>query len=177
MGIKLISVFSIAFLVFAQNITAQETGPETGQNIEETDIVRFYNSELFHWNYNMFDGLTLVYKNQSSSTSFRINEMMRNAFLEYSDSSQEYNSYRKKTITGNVLIYSGLALALSAFIPLYSNIENEAAFYRNINISIGLSVSGLVSTIIGSFFSSSGQENIFNAVNMFNKNKLQELTR
>jgi hypothetical protein len=170
---RLTAVFSIAFLVFAQNITAQETE----QNTEETDIVRFYNSELFHWNYNMFDGLTLVYKNQSSSTSFRINEMMRNALLEYSDSSQEYNSYRRKTVTGNIFIYSGLALALSAFIPLYSNTTNDADFIRNISISIGLSGSGLLSTIIGSFVSSSGQENIFNAVNMFNRNKLRELSR
>lgn len=161
----------VLLLVAVNNTYAQEVGHEN------VNFIQFYNSEMFQWNYNMFGGLTLNYQNQNSGISFGINQAMRNALLQFPDSDQAYNSYRRKNTTGNILMYGGLAIILSAYIPLYNQIlnDNPDTFNRNIGWTIGLSTGGLISTLIGSFVFSSGQENLFNAINMFNRNKVREL--
>ena len=101
---------------------------------------------------------------------------MKNALLSFPDSGQEYNSFRDKTITGNILIFSGLALVCGAFIPLFTppNNNSEDAALRNSIISIALSGSEFIATIIGTNFSSSGMEHLFSAVSIFNRNKIRE---
>ena len=164
----------VLLLVFVQNTDAQETGHG---NI---NFQQFYDSEMFQWNFNMFGGLTLNYQNQNSSITFGINQAMKNALLQFPDSAQAYNSYRKKNTVGNILIYGGVAIILSAYIPLYNQILNDNpidTLNRNIGWAIGLSSGGAISTLIGSFVYSSGQEDLFSAVNMFNRNKARELNR
>jgi len=158
-------------------LVAQEIESE----IRNTNLVQFYDSELFTWNYNMFGDLTLNYRNINSGISFGINDTMKNALLEFLDSGQAYNSYRKKNIAGNILINGGLAIVLSSYIPLYDNLLmlnfDQNKYDSNIRWTIGLAASGLISTIIGSFISTSGTESLFNSVNLFNRNKARELSK
>jgi len=165
----------VVLFVFAQNLAAQETEQGINQNTGGINLVQFYDSELFQWNYNMLGGLSLNYQNQNSGISFGINDAMKNALLEFPDSGQAYNSYKKKNTAGNILIYGGLALILGAYIPLYNQVldDNPNNFDRNMGWSIGLASSGVVSTMVGSFVFSSGTESLFNAVNLFNRNKVR----
>ena len=178
MKYRLIFIFSIALLIFNQNISAQETEAGIGQNIKNINLVQLYDSELFTWNYNMFGGLSLNYQNQNSGISIVINETMKKALLEFPDSSWSYNSYIKKNTAGNVLMYGGLVIVLTAYIPMYNIILNNSNdFNRDIGWTIGLTSSGLISAIIGSFIYSSGTEDLFNAINLFNRNKVRELIK
>jgi len=170
----------IAVLLFAQNVFAQETG----QYDEKTDFFRFYNSELFQWDYSTFDGPQLNFQNQSSGTSFGINSLMRDTLLKYPDSAQYYDSYRKKTIAGNVLSYGGLAAFLGGFISLelfyLQRIGSDSMSQSDINAgltSVGFLLGGLVSTLIGEFVLSSGQKSLFTSVNLYNRNRLREFSR
>ena len=176
MKTKLMFVFSVGLLTLTQNLTAQNNESGINQNNEKLNLIHYYDSELFHWSYNMYGGLILNYQNQNSGTSFDINETMKNALLSFPDSGQEYKSFRDKTITGNILMFSGLALVFGAFIPLFTPPINnsEDAVLRNSIISIALSGSGLIATIIGTNFFSSGQEHLFSAVSIYNRNKIRE---
>ena len=175
MKIKLVFIISVVLLTFTQNLTAQNNESEINQNNENLSLIHYYDSELFHWSYNMYGGLILNYQNQNSGTSFDINETMKNALLSFPDSGQEYNSFKDKTTAGNILMFSGLALVFSAFIPLFTPPYNsEDAVLRNTIISTALSGSGLIATIIGTNFFSSGQEHLFSAVSIYNRNKIRE---
>ena len=166
------TLFKIGFIVltviFSGNLMAQEDA------ISDSNLLGFYDSELFHWSYNMMGGLALNFQNQSSSTTFGISKSMRDALRTFPDSGQEYNSYFRKNVSGNILMYSGLLAILGAvFIPIYTDINNDDLWERNFRIYMGVTLGGAVSTLIGSFIFSSGQENIFNAVNMYNRNRIR----
>jgi len=162
-----ITVFALA-INFCGSLTAQE-------NMEiDNNLGHYYDSELFNWSYSMFGGVSLNYLNQSSSTIYGIHTSMRNALLSYSDSGQEYKSYKWKNLTGNILMWGGVVMAISAFIPLYTDTNDNNISELNRNISLSLSFGGLVTTFTGIFFNASGQKNIFNAVTMFNRQKIME---
>jgi len=150
---------------FSGNLFAQEN------NETNSDLSNFYNAELFHWSYNMFGGLSLNLYNQSSSTMYGINKSMEDALLSFPDSSREYFSYKQKNTVGNLLTWSGVAMVvLGSFVPMMGRDDNYA---RNAAISGGAIGGGIISMFIGSFVSSSGQENLFYAVNNYNRNKMQ----
>jgi hypothetical protein len=116
----------------------------------------------------MFGGLTLNFQNQSSITTFGLKESMKKVLIEYEDTNQQYRSYRGKTIAGNILMWGGLAtLFAGAYAPLFSN-EN------NLKIGLGIMLGGVVSEIIGAFVLQSGQENIFNAINLYNRHRIND---
>ena len=160
-----ISFFMLA-MIFSGKLMAQESIQAN------SNLLNYYNTELFHWSYNMFGGLSLNYYNQSSSTMFGINNSMKEALQSYPDSSQEYNSYKRKNKTGNILMWGGLAIILGgAFIPVIGVNDNDN-FDRYLQAYAGVTIGGAVATLVGSFFLSSGQENLFYAVNDFNRAKM-----
>jgi hypothetical protein len=69
----------------------------------------------------------------------------------------------------------GLATVLGgAYIPFFGDWEDNA-YENNLKIGLGVMLSGLVSEIIGIFVLQSGQENIFNAVNLYNRHRIKDL--
>ena len=169
---KLTALFLIACLAIPQSLFAQDNS---------LSFEHIYDSELFQWNYNMFGGLILNYQNQTSGIFFGLNNHnMREALLSYPDSAREYKAYRTKNIWGNGLLWGGLALSMIAsLVPLFaitpdSSLDDDARMWR---ISLGVSVTGLVAAIAGAIAHSSGQESIFTAVNMHNRNRARELSR
>jgi hypothetical protein len=153
-------------LVFSGNLIAQENKPAN------SDLLHYYDTELFQWSYSMFGGLTLNFQNQSSITVYGIKEHMKNAILQYEDTNQKYHSYRKKTLAGNILTWGGLATVLAgAYIPIFGA---SGADERNLKIGLGIMLGGLASEIVGILMLQSGQENIFDAVNLYNRHKIND---
>jgi hypothetical protein len=71
-------------------------------------------------------------------------------------------------------MWSGLATVLGgALIPTFGNREDRT-YENNLKIGLGVMLGGLVSEIIGVFVLQSGQENIFDAVNLYNRNRINE---
>jgi len=160
--------FFMLAVIFSENLLAQESIQAN------SNLLNYYNTELFHWSYNMLGGLSLNLYNQSSSTLFGINNSMKEALQSYPDSSQEYNTYKWKNTTGNILMWGGLAIILSgAFIPAFG-VDDSDNFDRYLQAYVGVTIGGAVTTLVGSFFLSSGQENIFYAVNDFNRAKIKD---
>jgi hypothetical protein len=159
-----IGVFTLV-LLFSQNLFAQE-------NIQENNnLLNYYGTELFQWSYDFWGGLNLNYQNQSSKTMFGLRDSMQKALALYDDTNQKYLSYKKKTLLGNIFFWSGYAAILSGpFILAYGHNYSSTT----LNVTQGVLGGGLVSLLIGSFIFTSGQENIFDAVNLYNKNKMME---
>jgi len=167
---------SVLLLAVAQNTNAQEVkNDKTNENI---DFLQFYDNEMFHWNFSTFGGLTLNYRNDNWEYSpFGVNinnERIRNALLEYPDSAQAYNSFRKYKITGNILYWGGIVLMLGSLVPIFTIEDNEKL---SIGLYTGMLLGGITTSTIGGFQFDSAQLNLFNAVNMFNRNKARELNR
>jgi len=160
--------FFILAVTFSGNLMAQESIQA------DSNLLNYYNNELFHWSYNMIGGLSLNLYNQSSSTVFGINKSMKDAFQSYPDSNQEYGSYKWKNTTGNILIWGGIATILGgAFIPI-AGINDSDYLDRYLKVYAGVTIVGLVTTLVGTFFYISGQENLFYAVSNFNRAKIKD---
>jgi len=170
-------LISVLLLAAAQNTNAQEVEYKNNIVNENVNFLQFYDNEMFHWNFYTFGGLTLNYGNDNwEYSTFGVNinnERIRNALLEYPDSAQAYNSFRKNKITGNILYWSGIVLMLHSLIPVFA-INNEKL---SIGLYSGMLAGGMTSSIIGIFQFNSAQSNLFNAVNMFNRNKAGELNK
>jgi hypothetical protein len=161
--------FFALVLLFSQNLVAQESAQENN------DFLNYYNTELFQWSYGFWSGLTLNYQNQSSNTTFGLKKSMQNALALYDDTNQKLLSYKKKALLGNIFTWTGCAAILaSQFIPIPDLISDSNYSSTTIYAYYGFFGGGLVSVLIGGLILTSGQENIFDAVNLYNRNKLAE---
>jgi len=161
--------FFALILLFSQNLAAQE-------NVQEnSDLLSYYGTELFQWSYDSWGGLNLNYQNQSSTTMFGLKESMQKALASYDNTYQKYLSYKKKTLWGNIFFWSGYAAVLSfPFIMAFSPMEDDNFSRTTMNVTLGLVGGGCLSLIISSFILNSGREDIFDVVNLYNRNKIAE---
>lgn len=156
--------FLASALAFSGTLAAQE--------IEKTDnrFLSYYDTELFQWSYSLFGGLTLNFQNQSSLTSFgMLKDTMKNALFQYEDVDKKYRSYRNRTIASHTLIWTGFAAIMAG--PALGNWKAGSDSTR---IGIGVTLGGLVAELIGIVLFHSGQENIFDAVNLYNRHKIRD---
>jgi hypothetical protein len=176
-------VLKIGFLAWAITLSgalaAQETTPTTQTN--NNDLLHYYDTELFQWSYSMFGGMALNFQNQSSTTIFGIKEPMINALAQYEDTNQLYRSYRSKTTAGHILLWGGMAATVvGIYMPIfYYTPGSDSSPYTNtyeynLPITLGLMLGGMVSEIISIFVLQSGQESIFNAINLYNRHKISD---
>jgi hypothetical protein len=120
----------------------------------------------------MWGGMTLNFQNQSVVPIYGIKEPMKRALLQYEDTSQQYQAYRGKNTAGNILMRGGLtAVVVGLFLPID---WRDETYTNNYEAAAGLMIGGSVSEIIGLFVLQSGQENIFNAVTMYNRHRIRE---
>jgi hypothetical protein len=165
--------FLLLALMLSANLGAQE-------NIQaNNNLLSYFDTELFRWDYNMFGGLTLNFHNESSVTDFGIKYSMKNALAGYEDTNQQYRLYRGKTIAGNILLWGGLATTLAgAFTPVFKYRQNNTIGYNNLEkdlkFTIGLVAGGAIAEMIGAFILQSGRENIFQAANSYNRHRIGE---
>ncbi|MDR1099398.1 MAG: hypothetical protein LBL28_02845 [Treponema sp.] len=165
--------FLLVAIIFSGKLAAQES---TQTN---TELLRYYDTELFHWNYTVFGGFILDFQNQRTATAFRITSSMKKALIQYEDTNRQYRLYRGKNIAGNILGFGGGAIVIGgACIPiggfLLELLGNYGAAEKSLKISGEVILGGLVSGLIGIFIFNSGQENIFRAVNLYNRYKISE---
>jgi hypothetical protein len=163
-----IGFFALA-LLFSQNLFAQE-------DIQENNtLLNYYGTELFQWSYDFWGGLNLNYQNQSSKTMFGLKDSMQKALSSYNDTNQKHLSYKKKTLLGNIVFWTGYAAVLSSpFILAYGPREGDNYSQATMNATWGVLGGGLVTMLISTFIFTSGQEDIFDAVNLYNRNKITE---
>ncbi|MDR2491605.1 MAG: hypothetical protein LBD20_09420 [Spirochaetaceae bacterium] len=160
--------FIVTTLIFSAHLAAQHEEKSSA-------IIRYYDTELFQWNFGFFNGLTLNYKNQNSIPAFGIKSSMKKALSQYQDTEKLYRSYRVKTGVGQFLIWTGVsALLVGAYLPMFLYHDDYAAYEENYKLPLYLMGGGLLAEIIGSFITISGQETIFNAVNTYNRHKIAE---
>ncbi|GHV88089.1 hypothetical protein AGMMS50267_04490 [Spirochaetia bacterium] len=164
------SLVLLVCFVFSQNIIAQENIPSNN------NLLEYYNNELFKWDYNAFGEFKLTYQDQGSTLTFGINKNMVKTLKLYPDTTEYYESYRKKNVTGNILLWSGFGIAMGGLIsaPI---VLNENTFEANYPIVMGVALGGLIIELIGSFILPSGYESLFNSVNLFNRHKIAEYNK
>jgi hypothetical protein len=136
-------------------------------------IVSYYDSELFHFNYNMFGGIVLEYGDLSSSIQFGIPSFLRDTLSSYPDSGEYVKSFSDLNRTGNIMLWGGLAVALAgSYYPIFAHAggidDTELA------ISLGTTLGGCAVTIIGSFFYEAAIEKLFQSVRVYNKHRIEE---
>jgi hypothetical protein len=154
-----------AALLFPAVLSAEEK--------ESADLLRYYNSELFQWNYSLFGGLTLNFQNQNASPMYGIKTPMKDALLRYPDSAKEYKTYRWKNTTGNVLFWGGFAVTLSmCFMPAFLDEKEWFEDSPNVRIAASVMLGGMLSELVGIFLMSASQEDIYSAVNVYNRNRI-----
>jgi hypothetical protein len=164
-------ILKIGFLALTITFSGTLIAQETAQ--PNNDLLHYYDTELFQWDYSMFNGLTLNFQNQSALTMYGIKDSMRNALIQYEDTNQQYGSYRSKTIAGNILMWGGFATVIAS-VPIFANLQDENIYENNFKVGLGIMLGGLVTELIGAFILQSGQENIFNAVNLHNRHKITD---
>jgi len=168
-----------------ENIQNQEQPQkqEGIQNLEQppTYFTQFYDTEMFQWNRNFFGGLTLNYQNQNKRIFWGVNSTMENALLRYPDSGEAYNTYKRLNTTGSYMIIGGAGVMTFGY--FYPFLKSGYYYYdydlylRNMEIAAGIIGTGLIIEIIGLLMKSAGRENLFHAVNMYNRNIALELNR
>jgi hypothetical protein len=157
--------FLALILLFSQNLFAQENN----------DLVNYYSTELFQWSYDFWGVMNLNYQNQSSKTMYGLKDSMQKALASYDDTNKKFLAYKKKTLMGNIFFWSGYAALLSSPFILVSGINDDDNYNSTaVGVSLGVFGTGFISMLVGSLLFSSGQENIFDAVNLYNRNKLAE---
>jgi hypothetical protein len=164
---RMTKIFLLAIALSCSRMLVAEEKAQTN------DLAYFYDAEMFQWNYSLFGGLTLNFHNQSAMTVYGIKDSMKDALMQYDDSRREYSSYRRKTISGSILTWGGLA-AVCLGLPILRYFDFSA---DGRDIAIGVMLGGFVFDIIGLFVWHSGQENIFTAVNLYNRHKITDAIR
>jgi hypothetical protein len=172
-GVIMIKQFRlVVFLAAAFMVSPQLMAEDEGQTTGTGGLLRYFDQELFQWNSNIFSGITLNFQNQSSTVLFGVNNTMKEAFARYPDVHKEYESYRKKTLSGNILMWGGFTAALGgAIMPVFSTEDN---FERDLKIALCVMLGGLVIELTGAAIISSGQANIYHAVNRYNRNRIRD---
>ena len=155
---------AVALIVASAHLAmAQESG----------DIVSYYDTELFHFNYNMFGGLMLEYGDLSSSIQFGIPSFLRDTLSSYPDSGEYAKSFSKLNRTGNIMLWSGLAVALAgSYYPLFA--RDGGIDDTELAVSLGTTLGGCAATIVGAFLYEAAIEKLFQSVRVYNKHRIEE---
>ncbi len=160
----------VLYLIMLVPFCIAEENNTSGNN----ELVNYYESELFQFDYTMFGGMTLNYKNKSFSFQFGIPENLKDILSTYPDSKEYIDSYSKLNPIGNILLYSGIiiislteAFSSSEYIRVY-NIPNYEYIVGGIYISC------LFSIISGEVIVQISLDKFFQGINTFNRNKMSE---
>jgi hypothetical protein len=142
----------------------------------ENDLIGYYENELFHWEGGPLGMMLLKYQDKTAVSVFDMPAVMRDALRQYPESSRQYDMYRQKNIAGSVVIWTGAAAVIGGLLMSAINInEDQEVRDRNMNISLNVTLAGLVTELIGQFIIHGGsRKNLFNAVNIYNRNKINE---
>jgi len=137
--------------------------------------VSYYDGELFKVGYNLFGGLNIAYQGQSSSVFFGVPDTYKLTLAKYPDTKLLLDSYTSLNLAGNVLVWGGLAATLvGAYLPL-ANISATGTYdYSSYQTGLWIAVGGLLAELIGVFVLPASFERITNAVNIYNRHRMED---
>jgi hypothetical protein len=146
-----------------------------------TSVVGYYDSELFKINYNTFGGLSINYQGQSASVTYGIPPNFKSLLSKYADTKVAIQAYSDLNLGGNLLIWGGVgALAAAMYYPLlslYSSPLSTSTVSGTLDVSVYLYLGGLLAETLGALIMPAGFERLTQAVNSFNRHKLEEFGR
>ena len=156
---KLCLVF-ISLIILSTNLTFSQ---------ESKELLGFYDSELFQFNFDMLGGLQITYRGQTSTAKFGIPKSFIQNLDQYPDSKNYIEAYRKLNKTANVFFWTGLG-ALVVVFPFSISLMNESVVEVGSSVAFG----GMVSIIVGAFLYPASYNKLLLSVNTYNRKKLQE---
>jgi hypothetical protein len=131
------------------------------------DLLTFYDSELIHINnVNKFKFGDDTY----NIGLFGISRDFKDILSTYPDSKSSIKSYSRRNIAGNVIYWSSAATWIS-FIVATGITEDYSNLSRNYGIGAAVFVGG---ALIYSIISSSARGKLYESINMYNRNKINE---
>jgi hypothetical protein len=152
-----ISLF--AFLIPVIFINSQESNSGNYQ-----DIIKM--------KYSIFNGPILFYQDKESHTDFGISKDFEKMFSEDAMSLKNFQKYKLANTLGNVFSIGGLGVELGGLAYIISQSNTNASATEGTKISGIMIISGFASVICGSIFNSISYINLFDAINNYNRYKL-----
>lgn len=144
---------------------------------DKNDLLNYYDNELIKININSGAGLLLSIDGTTSTLGLGISPVIEKALSSFPDSKSLFQSYKIDDLNGNVLLWGGLAICLGG--SLYASYivdtnQNIAFESPEIYISMSCMVGGLLTELIGAMIMNKGTEDLINAINSYNRNKIKE---
>jgi len=146
---------------------------------QKESLSEFYDSEIIKVSYPFGSGLTLSVKGTTSTIGWKLSPIFSDLLIQYPSSKVSFESYKKDYRKGNIMIWSGLAGLFAGSLVFVMRNSNATSidFGDPVNIaSYSGMIAGAAVETIGAFFVSSSYENLFNAVNQYNREKIKEFS-
>ena len=144
---------------------------------ESSNILSYYDSELFKITFKFMGGLSLGYRGQTTNTNFGISKYFKDSLSVYPDTKSLIDSYSKKNLAGNIFLFGGLGLTMvGAYYPLLvgDSITEYSNYYDKYKTTLWLAIGGIISELIGTFLLPSSYQDLTEGVNLFNRHKIEE---
>jgi hypothetical protein len=161
---RLVAVISLS-IIAAISIAAQEN----------TDLVRYYDSEIIKISKPAYGGLIVSAKGITSSTYFTLNPIISTMLNSYPESKMELEKYNSKAKVGSILEYGGWGLCLGSMGYIVGkSVMTTTVTNTDLLVFLSVITGGALTSVIGSEVFEQGFENLYNSVNVFNREKISE---
>jgi hypothetical protein len=143
---------------------------------QNDNLLQYYDNEIIKMNYHSFGGIQLYNQEQTSSITFGISPYFREKLETFPESKMSFEQYKIKNISGNILVWGGLVVIVGG--EYYSlNSIGESSFSSGIDKYMkgyGIMLGGLLMEVIGAFVLPSSFNDLFNSVNLYNRNIIKQ---
>jgi hypothetical protein len=141
-------------------------------------FLEYYNNEIITITCPLGSSLNLNVNGITSSIGFKISPLITERIISYPTSKELFIEYQKQYKNGNIQLWSGFSGLIigSTIFALYNSDSNDIKSIGDpVNIaSISGMTIGLIIELIGAMKINMSQESLFNAINLYNKEKIKE---
>jgi hypothetical protein len=144
---------------------------------EDPPLLNYYDSELIKINMGAGIGLFLSLDGAISRVGFGISPSIQTALSRFPDSDKLLQRYGSMNKNGNICLWSGLAVVLGgAGYSQYLMLDAQKHSFGSpeVLISMACMLAGLAVEIGGTVMISASYEDLINAVNAFNRDRMRE---
>jgi hypothetical protein len=134
-------------------------------------LLNYFDSQIFHWDYNAWTGLQLSFQNTSTGGYFGLKPGMIQALSQYKDSLSSYNAYSTKIAFSNIFFWGGLGTMMGGAVSFAWTYKTGGA---NLWTSVGIAGGGLLLGLIGVCMQPSALTNLYDSINAYNRHKIAE---
>jgi hypothetical protein len=139
-------------------------------------LLEYYDSEIITVNYQTFGGISFVQGGVSYSANFGLEQPLRDMIASNSQTAPLIERHIKNMRTGWIFFFTGLvATTVVTYLAITSPLDTtEEDVALRTGAMIGLGIFGTVSVIAGPLFINAGYSNLFQAVNIYNRDKIRQ---